>query len=88
MGCRSNKQKKHLQSTAIAHAERKCHMPPIIEAYSVPNGSCHQVASDTEPNAGVSRILSNANCTHLNKFKGFDDKEDGVCSWPDGVNNY
>jgi hypothetical protein len=53
-------------------------MPPIIEAYSVPNGSCHQVVSDTEPNVGVSGTLSNANCIHLNEFEpGFDDKEDG-----------
>ena len=88
MGRHSNKQKKHLRSAAIARAGRKCHTPPIIEAYSVPNGSCHQVASDTEPNAGVSGTLSNANCTHLNKFEGFDDEEDGVCSWPGGVNNH
>jgi len=92
MGRRSNKQKKHLRSAAIARAGRKYYtVPTVIEATDC-------LASDTE-NAGLPGTLSNANPIHLDEFEGFDDEgkgsesenlneDDDVCSWPGGVNNH
>ena len=81
MGRRSNKQKKHLRSAAIARAGRKYYtVPTVIEAtdcLALSNANpIHLDEFEGFDDEGKGSESENLN------------EDDDVCSWPGGVNNH